>query len=209
MTRRAPKRKAPAAKVDDTFDESLALVASVMAEEKSHGWFSHPWRDIRNAVLLAYDAAEGTALIEGRFADFCQDGGPPGAFNGAVCAAWRYLRAFVQETTAGSYIESGDHLAELLFDDDGVGRLTCAALRCHQLWVTGADGAVPNLVLDKVVYYRDSPVIESIVREARALDAIGTSTTLRNDAGDRTRRAFRYFWDHGFHAAAYRLKEVS
>jgi len=209
MTRRAPKRKAPAAKVDDGFDESLALFASVMAAEKSYGWFSHPWRNTLNATLLAYDAAEATALLEGRFADFCRENEPPGSFNGSVCAAWRYLKTIVQGEAEGSYIDSGDYLAELLFDDDPVGRLTCAALRCHQLWLTKADGAVPNLILDKVVYYRDSPVIESIVREARALDAIGTATTLRNDANDRIRRAFRYFWDQGFHAAAYRLKEVS
>lgn len=206
MTRRPAKKKPALNKKPDTLDESLALVASYMADERAAGWFSQPWRHGKNAVLLALEAAIAVAKTEESF-DF-DNVDKPSAFEASIFAAWRYLQDVLDEKRTGSYLDSGEHMAELLFADDPVGKLTCAALRCHQLWVTSADGSIANLVLDKALVNRDQPVIANLVREARALDAIGTFTMLENDGFDELRRAFTYFWENGMPTLAYALKRL-
>ena len=87
-----------------------------------------------------------------------------------------------------------------------------AFTRCVQLYVSHSDGGgyVYNELLQQVESSTDlnEEAFDSSMREARALDAIGSKTMLKNDAADPIRAAFLTLWQRKHYRAIYALPPV-
>lgn len=163
-------------------------------DENANGWFRPPWKNGWNAVGLC---AFGE-IYDGKETLFCRQ---------------IFEQARQRPIGACDYWEAQDLLrADLSLRAP----LAAAGLRCVQLACAKSDGGgvVYNDVLRRT--FAESGFderysrlhIQTIVREYRCRDSIGTTAVLQNDRNDRQRRAFCIAWDRGLYLAAYALPPV-
>lgn len=202
-----PKQKAP--DVDDDLKELAKVLDERRLEHNREGWFSLPWNSGYYAGLcglLAFrvNHDDFESQREEHIHDWLQ-----GLYESSQPTD------FV--TKGGvTYFEAGDLLQGIdmsgAASTESVSPLLYAALRCIQVFTSHSSGGgeVYNILL-KLAFERcqvPDHLFEECVLEARCLDAIGTTSSLKGDAYDRSRRAFLIAWKRGLFHAAYSLPPV-
>lgn len=193
--RKGKKRAAP--KVRPEIDEDLHTLASVIAEyqldDNAYGWFRPPWKDGRNAALLAAHTAYTSTVYDG-------------VRHSEESAAFALIRS--------DWDENAYELAGTLYTffvqskmNTNTARLLGAALRCMQLKIARSDGggAVYNEILIPMFLPLEPRAVADLMLEHRCLDSIGTTAQLQGDRNDRQRSAFRIAWQRGLYLAAYAI----
>lgn len=196
-TKRRPQRD------EKPDDNELSLLASVLAEHtldtNAQGWFVLPWRSGRNAIRLARMAATHQDVVDWTGLDHA--------------TSVKILSVIdIEPETIETYERAAILHNALTYPkiDTKTARLLAVALRSLMILIAKSDGGGPvyNELLAPIFYEIPSNIVEDLVMGHRCLDAIGTTHTLRGDAFDKQRGAFRIAWRRGLYHAAYSIKPV-
>lgn len=179
--RKAPRRPKQTAPIDQDLVDLAAVIAEHSLENNAAGWFLMPWLDGWNAAALA----TMVAITESR--------------GGVV--DWLSKTIASQSVSPEMYWIAGDLIQETN------NRYAKAALRCLQVFVANSSGGghAYNAILIPAFMYANAEDVDEYILECRCLDSIGTRASLRGDADDRLRAAFRTAWSRGLYKAAYSL----
>jgi hypothetical protein len=196
--RRRAKRPLPPDRkpLDEDLHELAEVLAEVQLDTNSRGWFLPVWRDGWNAVELAFEIwqehYEATAFELER----------------GISRYFKILKDRKQQDTP-HYLQIVDDLTAISLHGETQGRkMIAASLRCYQVLVSNSSGGgtVYNDILESALSTAHlNDAIANSVMQWRCLDAIGTTITMRQDANDRLRRAFKTAWSRGLYLAAYAL----
>jgi hypothetical protein len=185
--RRGPKR--PRRK--PSLDPEVLHLAHALTLNPDHdspeGWLRLPWQLGWNAIELAREIAH----LTDRYAPFRDP-------LATLC---------VERVSTPSVYEEAERLAQLAY---GTHPAYYVALRCLQMQVANSDGGgrVYNAWLLPVCLRLTNEELGEASRAVmtwRCHDAIGVGPSLRGDALDEMRRAFRTAWTRGLYKTAYAL----
>jgi len=165
---------------DDLLDLARALDEN-RCESSLDGWLSVPWRNGRNAIVLAERIS---ALL-----------GEPDDDDG-----W-WLAEQLKRPRGG--VDVYHEAQERSFATKSL--VIKAGLRCMQLWISNSDGGgeIYNVVLRRALIGVDERRIAELVEGIRREDALGDEPI--GPRRERARAAFRIAWRRGLYAAAYAL----
>lgn len=200
IQRRKPPKRKPRKPNLNAVDHDLLELAIALdefrMERNTAGWFTLPWRDGRNAVLLACETAN--LLIE----EICDVESLQEAVSFAADAA-RGTGAIERSDLYRNSERWIDRLQDLPPSRARIAA-TCAA-RCIGRWSTDSDGGGHAYN----TWLRQLPTVtERIVIQWRCHDAIGVGPQLKRDKYDSRRQAFVLAWKRGLFHTAYALPPI-
>ena len=194
--RRRPARKNVEDRDHDRDDLRVGNVVNLIFTESSidvdASWFEMPWRDGKNAISIPM-----RYLVE--------------VVGGPLTEEAKTLLQRIRDclSLADAAYEPAAQLLGCMTIEPLKPWLQALA-RCVQLYASHSHGGghAYNALLTKLVDdvpFEHEVHFAAIVRDARCLDAIGTTHHLANDGYDRVRQAFLTLWNGNHHRAIYAL----
>lgn len=194
---RKPIRRKPAKQIDTDLAELAEIIADHRLENNAKGWFELPWRDGRNAILLAH-------------AEFTRIAIPRSTPNERQAACLVYTTVSSLTGMIDAY-HSAQELLGLITRDSHAARVIRAALRCLQIYIARSDsgGHGYNHIL-RAVFEQATDDSSSLIETWRCLDAIRLDPTepCISQYNERRRRAFLIAWRRGLYYAAYSISSI-